>query len=238
VSERPEKGKDAFYDAQYAAMGGDEAQALDHPLYRYLLPYARSRVDVASQLLAGQRFTHAVELGVGDGGLLARSVDQFDQYDGFDISAFQLERVPEALRGRANVRLARADLELPVPLANATADLVVSLSTLEYLRAPEPFLGEAFRLLRPGGLLLLHTMNLAFLPRRLQLLFGGLPTFNSAAGWQGGVLHNFTFPTLRKLLVAQGFAIERERCAGLLPPLRMWWRNALASDMLFLARKL
>jgi SAM-dependent methyltransferase len=237
MSESPRKAKDAFYDAQYEAMGGDEAQALDHPLYRYLLPYARSRVDVAALLLAGRRFMHAVELGVGDGGLLARCVDQFEQYDGFDISAFQLERVPEVLRVRANVRLCRADLESAVPIADAAADLVVSLSTLEYLRAPEPFLAEAFRLLRPGGTLLLHTMNLAFLPRRLQLLLGSLPTFNSASGWQGGVLHNFTFPTLRKLLVGQGFRIERERCAGLLPPLRLWWRNALASDMLFLARK-
>jgi SAM-dependent methyltransferase len=237
VNGPPRKEKGAFYDAQYAAMAGDEAQALDHPLYRYLLPYARSRVDVAGELLAGQRFTHAVELGVGDGGLLARCADQFERYDGFDISAFQLERVPEALRGRAHVRLAQADLESPVPLADATADLVVSLSTLEYLRAPEPFLSEAFRLLKPGGLLLLHTMNLAFLPRRLQLLTGALPTFNSAAGWQGGVLHNFTFPTLRRLITTQGFRVERERCAGLLPPLRLWWRNALASDMLFLARK-
>jgi SAM-dependent methyltransferase len=237
MSEPPREAKGAFYDAQYAAMGGDEAQALDHPLYRFLLPYARSRVDAAARLLAGQRFAHAVELGVGDGGLLARCADQFDRYDGFDISAFQLERVPEALRARANVRLSRADLESPVPLANGEADLVLSLSTLEYLRAPEPFVAEAFRLLRSGGLLLLHTMNLAFLPRRLQLLSGKLPTFNSAAGWQGGVLHNFTFATLRNLLVAQGFRIERESCAGLLPPLRLWWRSALASDMLFLARK-
>lgn len=237
MSAQPPEEKGAFYDAQYAAMAGDEAQALDHPLYRYLLPYATSRVDVAASLLAGRRFAHAVELGVGDGGLLARCVDQFEHYHGFDISTFQLELVPEALRARANVRLSQADLESPVPLASESADLVVSLSTLEYLRSPEPFLSEAFRLLKPGGALLLHTMNLAFLPRRFQLLFGKLPTFNSASGWQGGVLHNFTFPTLRRLLVSQGFQIERERCAGLLPPLRLWWRNALASDMLFFARK-
>jgi hypothetical protein len=31
--------------------------------------------------------------------------------------------------------------------------------------------------------------------------------------------------------------VEAERCAGLAPALRLWWRNALASDMLFLARK-
>jgi len=237
MSERRIEHKAAFFDAQYASMAGDEREALDHPLYRYLLPYATTRADIAGKLLAGRRFRHAVELGVGDGGLLARMVPQFDAYDGFDISEFQLGLVPTALRERAGVRLHQADLEAPVPVASGAADLVVSLSTIEYLRAPEPFVREAHRLLAPGGAFLLHTMNVAFLPRRLQLLRGALPTFNAAAGWQGGVLHNFTFPTLRALLMREGFDVHAERCAGLLPPLRLWWKNALASDMHFLAIK-
>ncbi|MFM2418801.1 MAG: hypothetical protein RL385_3524 [Pseudomonadota bacterium] len=237
MNEGRSEDKAAFFDAQYASMAGDEREALDHPLYRYLLPYATTRVDIAEKLLAGRRFRHAVELGVGDGGLLARMAPQFDTYDGFDISAFQLGLVPAGLRERRGVSLHQADLEAQVPVVAGTADLVVSLSTIEYLRAPEPFVREAHRLLAPGGEFLLHTMNVAFLPRRLQLLRGGLPTFNAAAGWQGGVLHNFTFPTLRALLKREGFDIQAERCAGLLPPLRLWWRNALASDMLFLAKK-
>jgi SAM-dependent methyltransferase len=236
---KPEQpvAKSRFFDAQYAAMEGREAGALDYPLYRFLLPYASSRVDVAAELLQGKRFAHAAELGVGDGALLAKTHAQFDHYDGFDISSYQLDCVAADLRGRPNLRLHRADLEAPLPLGNGAADLVISLSTIEYLRDPEHLVREAFRILRPGGALLLHTMNLAFLPRRMQLLFGRLPTFNSALGWQGGVLHNFTFPTLRALLRSIGFEIEAERCAGLAPALRLWWRNALASDMLFLARR-
>lgn len=233
----PSETKSSFFDAQYAAMGGEEAGALDYPLYRFLLPYALSRVDVAADMLRGKRFEHALELGVGDGSLLVRTHAQFERYDGFDISGFQLDSVAPELRERPNLQLHRADLEAPLPLPDMVADLVISLSTIEYLREPEHLVREAFRLLRPGGALLLHTMNLAFLPRRVQLLFGGLPTFNSALGWQGGVLHNFTFPTLRALLLATGFEVEAERCAGLAPALRLWWKNALASDMLFLARK-
>lgn len=234
----PREGSKArFFDAQYAAMGGSEAEALDHPLYRFLLPYATSRVDAALAMLPGPRFRHVLELGVGDGAFLAQSQARFDAYQGFDISDYQLQLIAPPLRSLPHVQLQRVDLEQPLPVAAAVADLVISLSTIEYLREPEHLLREAYRVLQPGGRFLLHTMNLAFLPRRLQLLLGGLPTFNAAQGWQGGVLHNFTFPTLRRLLREHGFVIERERCAGLAPGLRLWWRNALASDMLFLARR-
>jgi SAM-dependent methyltransferase len=237
VKPEPPQVKSRFFDAQYAAMEGRETGALDYPLYRFLLPYAVSRVEVAAALLRGRRFEHVVELGVGDGSLLAKTHAQFERYDGFDISSYQLDSVAKELRERPELKLHRADLEAPLPLPAATADLVMSLSTIEYLRDPEHLVREASRLLRPGGTFLLHTMNLAFLPRRVQLLLGRLPTFNSAIGWQGGVLHNFTFPTLRTLLRSTGFVVEAERCAGLAPALRLWWKGALASDMLFLAHK-
>ncbi len=233
----PQEAKRAFFDEQYRGMAGEESEALDYPLYRFLLPYAQQRVDVAASMLKGRTFAHVVELGVGNGELLEKMCSQFERYDGFDISTYQLDNITAALRDRTNIRVHQADLDAPLPLPDGTADLIISLSTIEYLRDPHTFLDEVWRLIVPGGRLLLHTMNLAFLPRRLQLLLGRLPTFNSAAGWQGGVLHQFTFPTMRDLLLSRGFVVEREACAGLAPALRLWWRNALASDMLFLARK-
>jgi len=230
-----EKGR--FFDRQYEAMAGEEAGALDHPLYRYLLPYAATRVGVATALLAGRLFQDVLDLGCGQGQLLASASASFARYTGLDISEYQLAAVPEDLRARTDVTLRQADLDAPLPFGAAAFDLCVSLSTIEYVRDPMAFVGEAARVLRPGGTLLLHTMNLAFLPRRVQLLVGRLPTFNAAVGWQGGVLHQFTFPTLRRLVSDAGFEIEQERCAGLVPRLRMWWPNALASDILLLARR-
>lgn len=49
-----------------------------------------------------------------------------------------------------------ADLSKPLPLDDNVADTVVSFSVLEHLFRPQQLLAEAYRLLRPGGSLLLQ----------------------------------------------------------------------------------
>ena len=49
------------------------------------------------------------------------------------------------------------DLNLPLPIADGVADTIISISVLEHLRFPETMLREAFRILKPGGSLLLQT---------------------------------------------------------------------------------
>lgn len=49
-----------------------------------------------------------------------------------------------------------ADLNLPLPIDDAVADSVVSLSVLEHLCEPQVMLNEAFRILKPGGEIVLQ----------------------------------------------------------------------------------
>lgn len=49
-----------------------------------------------------------------------------------------------------------ADMNKPLPIGNATADTVVSLSALEHLSEPQTMLNEAHRILKPGGPLILQ----------------------------------------------------------------------------------
>jgi len=44
-----------------------------------------------------------------------------------------------------------ADLNQPLPIADEVADTVVSLSVMEHLCEPQTMLNEAFRILKPGG---------------------------------------------------------------------------------------
>ena len=49
-----------------------------------------------------------------------------------------------------------ADLNNALPISSDVADTVVSLSVMEHLCEPQTMLNEAFRILKPGGMLLLQ----------------------------------------------------------------------------------
>lgn len=49
-----------------------------------------------------------------------------------------------------------ADLNKPLPIESEVADTVVSLSVLEHLCEPQMMLNEAFRILKPGGSMVLQ----------------------------------------------------------------------------------
>jgi SAM-dependent methyltransferase len=48
-----------------------------------------------------------------------------------------------------------ADLNLPLPIAGAVADTVVSYQTMEHLTEPQVMLSEAYRILKPSGNIIL-----------------------------------------------------------------------------------
>jgi len=226
-----------FYDRQYSELSRDAGKEYDHSFYRFLRPFAKTREEVICGLLGGEKFGNVLELGCGQCEIAARKIENFARYTGIDLSAYQLSRAPSALREDPRVTLLESDLNTPFPFANFTFDLAVSASVIQYLFDPCAFLKEIRRVLSDRGILILQTENLAFFLRRLQLLSGRLPTFNRAPGWQGGILHNFTFPAMRRLLRESGFDILAVRCAGISPALRMIWPNLLASDMVLKCRK-
>lgn len=49
-----------------------------------------------------------------------------------------------------------ADLNKPLPIESAIADTVVSISVMEHLCEPQSMLNEAFRILKPGGRIVLQ----------------------------------------------------------------------------------
>ncbi|HEX5501411.1 MAG TPA: methyltransferase domain-containing protein [Thermomicrobiales bacterium] len=125
-----------------------------------------------------------------------------------------------------------------LPFAAATVDVVTMISVLQFTYDPYGVLAEAGRVLRPGGVLVLETNNLVYLPRRLALLCGRLPrTSVSAVGWDGGTLHYFTRPALAALLRETGFEPLAWSGSGVFARWRRWWPAMLCGDLIVRAVK-
>lgn len=111
--------------------------------------------------LARQRMQHVIrfippgsvvcDLGCGYRGLfLFRYQDKFKHAYGLDIA------VNEALN-TDHVTLKPADLNSHIPLPDSSVDVVTSLAVLEHLSEREQHLKEIYRILKPGGMVLLTT---------------------------------------------------------------------------------
>lgn len=74
-------------------------------------------------------------------------------------------RAIEAAKELHGSRLARADVVevgQPLPHADASFDVVVSMDVIEHVADPGPWLAELARVVRPGGTLFLTTPNYGF----------------------------------------------------------------------------
>jgi SAM-dependent methyltransferase len=94
----------------------------------------------------------ALDLGCGDGRLTAELAAT--ELTAADVSAVALERARARLPG---ARLAELAPDAPLPLDDASFDLVLCAETVEHVRDVQLFLSEIRRVLVPGGVLALTT---------------------------------------------------------------------------------
>jgi len=105
-----------------------------------------------------------------------------------------------------------------LPFADEFFDVVIFTEVLEHVFAPPSrVLGEMFRILRPGGSLVISVPNIAALHKRIKLLFGLTPLpppdIQMQKDWVHGHghLHEYTRKELVGLLRGCGFTAERTK---------------------------
>lgn len=140
------------------------------------------------------RMPQLLDIGVGAGWITGQLISRFD-YMGLDLSDLAIEAAKKRCPG---VKLFAADfLSWPAPVGQF--DAVLCVDTVAYFADQEAAVSKMYQALRPGGTLIMSTLN-PFVFERFAWR-KGVPRMGK---WLNG-------PELRALLEGQGFTVESMR---------------------------
>jgi SAM-dependent methyltransferase len=188
---------------------------------------------VIGRLLA-QPCRKLVDLGCHDG---ARTGVFAAAANAEQVLGVEVDEDAARLAEERGIDVLRADLNQPLPIADAEFDIVVSNQVIEHLGDTDRFVSESFRIVRPGGLVVTSTENLASWHNIIALVAGWQPfsltnisqtrlgVGNPLAVHRGETpvstlhAHNrvFAYRGLRELYEAHGFEVECVTGVGYFP---------------------
>lgn len=182
-----------------------------------------------------------IELGSGNGELANLLQPKIKSLTCVDNSAIYVAKL-----AKKGFKAIQVDFNQALPFKANQFDCVISLEVIEHLVKAEDFLLEAYRILKPDGILIISTPNIAWWGYRLFVLFGQPPKK------EGYHLRFFTDRTLRYYLNQAGFQVIKSASFTTVPllnklliyfkihpvyPIINFMPNLLAQDLVFLCRK-
>ena len=227
----------------------------DRQMGEYLTPMS---IQQRKQLkwITGQRYERnsvVVDIGTGTAGGFSEMFSRFQHslLVGVDISEKSL-----GIALSRGVNGVCADLDgSNLPIRSESVDVVVMDEIIEHVSDTDGLIQEVNRMLKPGGMLLVSTPNIAAWFNRIALLFGIQPAFSEVSyrkiyGRPGtdvvGHLRLFTLQALVEFLKDNGFEIKSVKGTvfPVLPrfvkliDLTMALKPSLAGGLVVCARKL
>jgi 2-polyprenyl-3-methyl-5-hydroxy-6-metoxy-1,4-benzoquinol methylase len=176
-------------------------------------PDSPSRISYLQRVLEEREEAQILEVGCGHGGTIAAVQSWGHRATGIDISQ---GAVAEAQRRNPSARIiCHAVEDHPWPFTDGQFDMVVSFEVLEHLLFPRVLVEEAFRVLNPGGQLLVSTPFHGFF-KTVALAAHG---FDRHFDVNGAHIRFFTEAALRALFTESGFVSLRLTRYGRIPPL-------------------
>lgn len=184
-----------------------------------------------------------LDVGCGNGYLLYQLRNRFKGLIGLEYSAHRLEQAKINLSDVV-FRPVLGSAEDMSEIVSNSIDCVVSADTIEHIPDVYVAVAEMCRVLRPGGVLIINTPNIAFLKRRILLALGRFPSTSQANEglgndvlFDGGHLHYFTFRSLSLLLRQAGFEIIESIGFGRLRRLNNFHPSLMSGSVQLVARK-
>ncbi len=230
----------------YNEVYGSKKIAYDAPqgfigfLYKRFRRFEENRDQVALNLLPTGK-EKILDVGCGCGDFIFMAKDGFSECYGVDISSARIEVAKQQSRNLPHgdkFHFSECNVDDGLPFEDCFFDVVSCVAVIEHVFNPPRVLDEIKRVLKSGGFLVVQVPNFAWLPNRVQLLLGKLPTTGGVylgSDWEH--LHNFTKSILCKLLVKKGFEIDTISCSGVFSKYRKWWLSVVAGDFVVKAHK-
>lgn len=207
-------------------------------LFFLLRRFEKHRNQAVFDLLGNGERT--LDVACGDGSLVLMASKKFKEVYGVDISSERiLKAKKEALeKNLKNVVFKRCDVNNGLPFEDKYFDSLTAVAALAFFFDPYFVVSEFNRVIKENGSLIVEVPNLAYFPRRLNLLFGKLPKVSfPETGWDGGHLHYFTQESLKRLLEESGFKIIKITGSGIFANFRNWWPSLLCGNIIIKAVK-
>ena len=177
------------------------------------------------EIFSHYKFERILDVGCGDGNftaLVGKACGAKEVY-GVDISEKGVE-----IAKKNGIKAFRVDVdEEDLPFEDNYFDAVLSLEVIEHLFDPDHYLDEIYRVLKPNGIFVLSTPNLASYINRIALLLGYQPFYTEVSlrkslghiinsyfeeeghTRQGDHIRMFTLRSLKELLKMHKFKPKR-----------------------------
>jgi SAM-dependent methyltransferase len=226
VTESPEK---RFYDRRRSTQPTSPAANFD-------LRRRGGRYFGIVDAIAAPQELSAVEWGFGDPSCAAALSRLFRSYVALDISAGRIAGEGAPFRVMAH------DLNFDLPFPDEAFDVSIAMMVIEHLFDPFHSFREIARTTKRGGHVFVNLPMLSSFKNRALVAAGRLPMTSSKNWWQheewdGGHLHYFTLPAVRRLGGKYGLAMARVYPVGQYIQLKALWPSMLCHELSFLFRR-
>ena len=193
------------------------------PVYQFKGHPLSSHMQLVDLVPYGRR---VLDVKCGKGLLLSHLVGKKCEVTGIDV--FAPEHVDEGFAAYHQLDL---DQKPHIPYANESFDVIILADFIERIRNPISILNEVRRVLKPDGIVIVSTGNVALWLYRILLLLGNFP-YGRRGVLDETHIHLYTLSTLSQLMRRVGFKILKRKATPI--PFELVLNNRLGMILTYL----